>query len=287
MPLRRSLMLVNQQNGHTDNKILNGDFETDPTIQWIADSSSLSRVADGVVNNCLQIQITGGTLGGCSQSVATKIGHSYEFVCYTKKSTASGCKFSLYSEDSGEYLYQSELLIDADWTMHTVGFIANSEITTITLESSGVGVGATALFDQASLMDTTAQLKTLLNGIKFYIFSGDQAAFAHDAAVGDLLCVVSNVGAGVSFSTEDTGTLIKKYTETWTGSVLKTGVAAWFRMAHNNDDVAIENTAAIRIDGDIGQLPDFNMRVAGSTLIVGDPDLSIRNFTYTVNYNGD
>ncbi|HNA48848.1 MAG TPA: hypothetical protein PK312_16795, partial [Nitrospira sp.] len=103
-------------------------------------------------------------------------------------------------------------------------------------------------------MLATGSAKAALDGGRINIYAGAAPATA-DAAVGGatLLCAITlnSTGTGILFDTAAVnGVLAKKPSETWSGSIVATGTATWYRHVAAADDGTLSTTAP-RIQGTI------------------------------------
>lgn len=122
----------------------------------------------------------------------------------------------------------------------------------------------------------SGSLKGALDGGFLYIYSGTVPAHADDAASGATLLAkitVSGGGTGLTFGTpvqsvtaggEQIATLSKTAAETWSGTILATGTASFFRYVEASDEAnhAASTTTAKRIQGTVGSpasLADLNL----------------------------
>ena len=124
-------------------------------------------------------------------------------------------------------------------------------------------------------MLATGSAKAALDGGRINIYAGAAPATA-DAAVGGatLLCAITlnSTGTGILFDTAAVnGVLAKKPSETWSGSIVATGTAAWYRHVAAADDGTLSTTAP-RIQGTIALIgADLNLDpsfVSGQTKVI-------------------
>ena len=134
----------------------------------------------------------------------------------------------------------------------------------------------------------TSAFKTLMaNGI-IDIYSGSQPADADTAESGTQLVritlasgafVSGEAANGLEFGTPSAGVLAKAAAETWSGVILATGTAGWFRF-YANTVVTGGSTTAVRFDGAIstsGQQLNLS-----STSLTLSATLTIDAFTITM-----
>ncbi len=114
------------------------------------------------------------------------------------------------------------------------------------------------------LLDTDSA-KAILEGASGFfidIYTGSRPASANTAPTGTKLVRLYSNGtsAGLHFETTAVdGELVKETTETWTGTVLATGVAGWFRILESTDDGSTSTTLP-RADGSVSTTgADMNM----------------------------
>lgn len=124
-------------------------------------------------------------------------------------------------------------------------------------------------------MLATGSAKAALDGGRINIYAGAAPATADDAVGGaTLLCAITlnSTGTGILFDTAAVnGVLAKKPSETWSGSIVATGTATWYRHVAAADDGTLSTTAP-RIQGTIALIgadlnidPDF---VSGQTKVI-------------------
>ena len=115
------------------------------------------------------------------------------------------------------------------------------------------------------------------NGV-LAIYSGSQPATPDDAETGTLLCLITRDGGafsagneanGLNFGTPENGVVDIAPGEVWSGVVLQTGVAGWFRF-YANDYVTGASTTARRFDGAISPSSSAELQMANTTLTAGD-----------------
>lgn len=125
------------------------------------------------------------------------------------------------------------------------------------------------------------------NGV-LEIYSGTQPGSADDAETGDLLCVITQGGGaftageannGLNFGVPNNGTIDKDTTETWSGKVLKTGTAGWFRF-YDNSYTKGATTTAKRFDGAISTSSSAELQML-NTFLTADGQLALANFPVT------
>lgn len=115
------------------------------------------------------------------------------------------------------------------------------------------------------------------NGV-LAIYSGSQPATADEAETGTLLCLITrdaqphtagSPANGLNFGTPASGVVDKASGEVWSGIILATGVAGWFRF-YANDHVTGASTTAKRFDGDISPSSSSELQMANTSLTAGD-----------------
>ncbi len=276
MPIRRSKKLANQQNGFFVNEAINPDFTTDPTAQWV-----LNNVTEQLVGN-KQLTLSAAGEGFIVQEFYFKKGRTYTFKIGVKKGTAQDGLLRLVFPDGQQESIAFTALTEYSSVYLTVKVLQESAVLHV---GFGGGISQTMFFDSVELFDVTSDLASLLANTKLEILQGTQPSSAHAAILAvDVLCVITGP---LEFLAIDGGEVVKKASQDWSGEIIKTGVASWFRISEPGDDTSVYSEQMIRIDGDVGKDLDSSLRVFSTTLIQGSPDLSIRDFTYRVNYNGN
>jgi hypothetical protein len=104
-------------------------------------------------------------------------------------------------------------------------------------------------------MLTSGSFKAGMDGGCIRVYAGTVPATA-DAAIGSasLLCVVTLSGGGTGITFESTpvgGSVVKKTTETWTGTNVASGTPSFFRHESLSDDGSASTTLK-RVQGTIG-----------------------------------
>lgn len=125
----------------------------------------------------------------------------------------------------------------------------------------------------ANALLATGSLQQLLNSGTIEIYSGPVPASA-DAAIDPscvLLASVNNAGAGVTFNNAPTnGVLQKTASETWSGNVLASGTATFYRYCVGADTGAgVSGAGNYRVQGTIGTDASFDLVVGNAALTAG------------------
>lgn len=115
----------------------------------------------------------------------------------------------------------------------------------------------------------TGSLKSRLALGFIKLYSGAEPASADAAVTGTLLCTisVSGNGTGLSLDTSAASGVLAKSAEVWSGAIVATGVAGYYRFSAAGDTGAASTTEE-RIQGSVG--------LAGA-------DLNLSNTTLTTN----
>jgi len=125
------------------------------------------------------------------------------------------------------------------------------------------------------------------NGV-LEVYSGTQPGSADDEETGELLCVITEGGGpfvagspdnGLNFGEPSNGTVDKVSSETWSGKVLKTGTAGWFRF-YDNTYTKGASTTAKRFDGAISTSSNAELQML-NTFLTADGQLALANFPVT------
>lgn len=115
------------------------------------------------------------------------------------------------------------------------------------------------------------------NGV-MAIYSGSQPATADAAETGTLLCLLTRdsqpftpgqADNGLNFGDPAGGVVDIAPGEVWSGIVLQTGVAGWFRFYDNAYTTGASDTAR-RFDGTISPSSSAELQMANTTLTAGD-----------------
>lgn len=118
----------------------------------------------------------------------------------------------------------------------------------------------------------TSSLKTLLTACFIDIYSGTQPTLPDDVPVGTKLVTIYSDGTttGLGWGTAAAGVLPKATAETWSGTVLASGTAGWFRIREAGDAGTSSSTTAVRIDGSIAT-SGADMNLGSLSLTIGAP----------------
>lgn len=123
-----------------------------------------------------------------------------------------------------------------------------------------------------NFMLATGSFKQAIEGSVLSIYAGPVPPTADDPITGaTLLCTVSKegTGAGVTLNTSASGgTISKNPSEVWTGEVIASGTATFFRMQQPSD-ASGESTTAVRLQGTVG-LIDADLQLSSVNLVLGD-----------------
>lgn len=132
-----------------ENKLLNGDFETDPSVQWSVTDCTIASTAGGLSGNCCTLTRTGGANQYMVQSITAAVGQGLIFEISVKSGTAGDVGFHiLIYSPSGNYAFTGSST-DA-WVTHSFPFIARHASMDIMIYKLGTAAG-TILFDSASV----------------------------------------------------------------------------------------------------------------------------------------
>lgn len=127
---------------------------------------------------------------------------------------------------------------------------------------------------------TSGSFKSLIDGKVINIYSGAAPASADDAiGAAVLLCTISvdGSGTGVTLATPASGGQVTKNpAEVWSGTILSSGTASFFRIQTAADDGSASATA-VRLQGNIG-LDGADLNFATLSLVTGN----VRQINYFV-----
>ena len=113
------------------------------------------------------------------------------------------------------------------------------------------------------------------------IYTGAEPATADAAVTGTLLCTisVSGGGAGLSLDTTATAGVLAKSAEIWSGAIVATGTAGYFRYSAAGD-TGVSSTTEERLQGSVGLAgADLNL---GNVALVTNASTSAQAITYFV-----
>ena len=122
------------------------------------------------------------------------------------------------------------------------------------------------------LLDTSP-LRTLFNLCFLDIYSGTKPTAADDVPNGTKLVRISNAGGATGLTWEAAATggiMVKTTAEVWSGTVLATGTAGWFRIMENADPGTASSTTLMRIDGTISTT-GADLNLTNLSLVVSAP----------------
>lgn len=119
----------------------------------------------------------------------------------------------------------------------------------------------------------TGSFKAAMAGMKLKIYAGSEPASA-DASIGAavLLCTISDNGGAGALSWEAAAvgnTLAKLASQTWSGTNVASGTAAFFRLELASDTGAA-STSEVRLQGDIG-IAGKALNLSSTALASGAP----------------
>ena len=128
-------------------------------------------------------------------------------------------------------------------------------------------------------MVQTNSFGTLTSAGFLDLYSGSQPTTADDAETGTKLCSITTTSGtgGLVFGTAASG-ILPKSASVWSGVVLASGVAGWFRF-YGAGKTTGTNGTAYRFDGAVG-LTGSDL-VLTHTSLVKDTTLTIEQFTIT------
>lgn len=118
----------------------------------------------------------------------------------------------------------------------------------------------------------TGSVKSVFTACFIDIYSGSQPTSPDDVPNGTKLLTLYSDGssAGLNWGTAAAGSLPKASGETWSGTILASGVAGWFRIREASDAGTASSSTAARIDGSIATSgADLNLN--SLTLTAGAP----------------
>ena len=282
MAVRYSTGLRNLLGGINTEKVTNGGFESD-TSGWSASNATLSSVGSGQSGNALRVTETGGASPGQAyQDVTVKVGHVYRFTVYHKLGTAAAGKIKLGTTGTPAAYYDSGAVSDAAWTQKTVYFVPTNATLRITLESTDATVGEYTDFDTATLVNLSRSFQDIFKNGEVRIYSGTMPASADNppGASNTLLVTIKKNGTdGVSFDDAVAGVLSKAAAETWQGTVVVDGTAAWARLQQTGD-LGTDNAVDARIDMSVGTFSG-EIQVPSTAFLTGAVQ-TLTKFTITV-----
>lgn len=241
--------------------VTNGGF-TD-TAGWTAVDAVLSAEAGGDSGNYLKVLTNSANAAKAYQDITCKIGHKYIVIVKGKNTgTASGGKVLVGTVvDEDAILETADMVQSAAWVEFffdvaaLVVFTATATTHRITLQNSDTtNAGKYFGFDSVYVIPLARAIKDIFHLGFVKAYSGGQPATANLAPTGNLLVTISNnaTATGLTFDEAADGTLSKKSTETWSGTVVGAGTqnAGWFRLEAPGDSGAGSSTD-IRLDGSI------------------------------------
>ena len=127
----------------------------------------------------------------------------------------------------------------------------------------------------------TGSLKSRLALGFIKIYSGAEPATADDAVSGTLLCTISVSGGatGLSLDTTAAAGVLAKSAEVWSGAIVATAVAGYYRFSAVGD-TGVGSTTEERIQGSVGLAgADLNL---SNTSLTTNASLSAQTIDYYV-----
>jgi hypothetical protein len=127
----------------------------------------------------------------------------------------------------------------------------------------------------------TGSIKSRLALGTLKIYSGAEPTTADAAVTGTLLCTITvNGGAtGLSMAASATDGVLTKAAEVWSGAIVATGVAGYYRFV-SATDTGISSATEERIQGSVGLAgADLNL---SNTSLVTNASLSAQTIDYYV-----
>ncbi|MGH8562707.1 MAG: hypothetical protein ACREXW_00950 [Gammaproteobacteria bacterium] len=124
------------------------------------------------------------------------------------------------------------------------------------------------------LLDTGA-FRTVFNLSFIDIWSGSRPATPDEAIPTSSvkLCTITNnsTATGLTFEAAAVaGEILKKASETWSGTILADGIAGFFRLRENSDAGTAATTTLARIDGTVGT-SGADLNLSSTTLVAAAP----------------
>lgn len=273
MTLRLSTGLLNKQMGVSAGILTNGTFDSD-TTGWTASDSVLASIAGGQSGNALEIAESGGVNPGQAyQDISTVVGRAYKLTYYFKAGTAAEGRVLVGTTGDPDAIADSGALSDADWTQHTILFLATDTTTRITLQSTDATAGETSLFDEVVLDVLYDGFKEIMRGCKFALFTGTPPASANDSSgTSTLLCTLSDAGGsgGLNWDDADGGAVVLDSSQTAQGTAVASGTVGWFRCYESGGDPTQASETEARFDGVVstsgGQMDINNTAIAAGAV---------------------
>lgn len=294
--LRISTGFRNRIMGKDLNLITNGAF-TSTTDNWTATNAVLASIAGGQSGNCLEITTNSVNVAKAYQDITCKIGHYYLVSVYGKNVDASGGKVMVGTTADEDAIFDSlNMTQAAAWVVffpnqggsYSAAIVFQATATThrITLQNSDTtNTGKKFLFDTVAVSSLAKSVKDVFHLGFLKIFAGSQLASADyaESGMGNLLVTISDAsgGNGLQFDEAASGTLSKKASQTWSGTVTGTGTqtAYSFRLIQPGD-LATQNENDCRIDGAVGTAAqELNM---SSTALANGATVAISTFALTM-----
>lgn len=124
-----------------------------------------------------------------------------------------------------------------------------------------------------SQLAVTNDMRTIFTACFLDVYSGVQPTSPDDVPNGIKLVTVfsDNVSVGINWEAAAlTGILLKLASETWSGPVIATGTAGWFRIREAGDAGTSSSTTAARIDGGVAS-SGAEMDLANLSLTIAAP----------------
>lgn len=134
--------------------VSNGEFETDPNVEWNSTYSTLASVTGGRSGNCLEITRTVWWYGQSAYQTITGLtpGKTYRFSAWVKSGTSGDESASILVYNNGKWHWTSRYSSSTWQKFDDVTFTAETTWVTVYLRKNTPTAG-TMLFDSASLYE--------------------------------------------------------------------------------------------------------------------------------------
>lgn len=176
--------------------ITNGAFTSD-TTGWTAVTATLSSVAGGQSDNCLQVASSGANAGRAYQDITTVVGQVYKLLVYFKKGTSDTGSYHIGTTGDYTSIYSSPALSDATWTRYNRQFTATATTTRISFRTDDATNTETSFFDTVTVyLQTAGNLGNSATPIRITLTAGSTVTNP----------TFNNLTSSKSFSYTGTGT---------------------------------------------------------------------------------
>jgi len=151
----------------------NGNFETDPNVQWTPMNGTIASVAGGQSGNCLQVTMVSAAYQGCTQNLTTLNPLKRYRLSIWVKSGTSGNELFQFGLESG---YSLQGTTSATWTYYSLIVSGLNSVASIYKMTATAG---TMLFDGFSIQEVVGNeaIGWGFDGVDDYVAVANEPTF--------------------------------------------------------------------------------------------------------------